>query len=291
MLEGEVGRGGERVGTIGDGGQFLDPPAGPPDERLRAHDGDVFAAQRGQDDREQAHVVEHRQPRDTARVVVELDRIDHLQCIGGHRLIGDDHAGRHPGGTRGVLQICRIVQGRFRLDPCVADRIGNGIDGDDTGAFLGRQRLEEVTDGLGRFGRCEDHTRLAVGEHRGEPVGVTRLVRREQRNRDVAREQRPEEADHVLQRLRGQDGHPVARLRDLLQPRGDGTKPLAELGPGQVDRLAIAFAAVVHEAVRERLGLLDDIAFHVVDQRHVVVEEQISVLVQELVKLVVHSYS
>ena len=279
------------LGAVAGRCEFFDPTSRPADECLRAHDRDVAAAERRKDHREQTHVVEHRQPRDAARVAVDLDAVVDLQAVGRDGLVGDLDACGHAGGAGGVLEVCDgvavVVLARDRGHPARSDRVGDGVDGDHAGTFLRGDSREEVAHGLGRLGGGEDCRRLAVGEHCGQTVGVAGLVGAEERHGDVARVERGEEADHVLQRLRSKNRDTVTGLGDLLQPGGDRAQPLAELRPGQVLRLPVAFAAVVDEAVRQRVSLIAHVPLDVVDQRRVLVEMQVAALIEELLKFCV----
>ena len=286
MLEGEVRGRGVGLRAVGGRGEFLDPAARPADERLRAHDRDVAAAERRQDHGQQTHVVEHRQPGDAARVAVDLDGVGDLQDVRGHRLVGDLHARGDAGRTGRVLQVrdgvLVVVLARDWGDPARTHRIGHRVDGDDARALLGRQRREEVADRLGGLGGGEDRGRLAVVEDGVQTVGVAGLVGREQRHRDVAGIQGGEEPDHVLERLRREDRNTVTGLGDLLQACGNSAQALAELRPGQVLCFAVALAAVVDETVSERVGLLTYVLLDVVDKRCFLGERDVPRLIEKV---------
>ena len=64
-----------------------------------------------------------------------------------------------------------------------------------------------------------------------QPADVPRLGGVEQRHRDPAGVQGPEERGQVVQALRAQDGDAVTRLRHLLKPGAHRTVAGTELGP------------------------------------------------------------
>ncbi len=251
VLEREVRGGGEGAGTVGDGGELADPAARPGHEGARAHDGDVLAADRGQDHREQAHVVEQRQPGHAARRLVELDRVGHLDDIGEHRPVGDLDAGGNAGRAGGVLQVRDVVGADGRPVPGLGDRVGDGVDGDHAGTLRSGERAEELPHaGRGRGGG-EDRAGSAVAEDGVQAIGVTGLVGIEQRHSDGAGVDRGEEGHDVVEALRSEDRDAVAGSGDLLQARGDGLDAHAELIPGQLVYLAVAFPRVVDVPVGE----------------------------------------
>ena len=90
-------------------------------------------------------------------------------------------------------------------------------------------------------------------------------LRREQRHGDVAGLDRGEEADDVVDALRCQDRHPVTPRGDLLQASTDGPQPGTQLGPGQLDHLAVGIAGVVQKAVRDGIADVGDMP---VQERH-----------------------
>ena len=90
-----------------------------------------------------------------------------------------------------------------------------------------------------RGGGGQDDRGRASSSTACEPVGVTGEFRREQGHRDGAGLDRGEEADDVVDALRGEDRDPVAGLGDLLEPCSHRAQPGAERRPGQLDRAVV----------------------------------------------------
>ena len=251
VVEGEVRR--HRDGAAGVAflvGEFAHPADRPAHERGRCHEREVVADHGRQQGRDQAHIVEERQPGHTPVAFLALQRLDHLHDVGREVQMGDLHAGGNPGGAGGVLQVGDgvLVDGVDVL-PGRAHLVGDGVDGDDPGALLGRAGAEELANTLGGSGGGQDRRRGAVVEHRVQATDVTRFGRIEQRHRDPAGVERAEEGHQVFQVLRAQNRHPVARLGHLLQTGAHRAVARAEIRPAQFAGHPVAFGGEIEESV------------------------------------------
>ena len=95
----------DAAGVAGLARHLPHPAAGPADERGRGHEGEVVADHRRQHRRDQAHVVEERQPGHAAVALFALQRLDDLDHVGGQVQMGDLHTRRDAGRAGGVLQV------------------------------------------------------------------------------------------------------------------------------------------------------------------------------------------
>ncbi len=235
--------------------------------------------------------MEERQPRAAAVALLAVERLDDLDDVGGQVEVGDLHTRGDAGRPGRVLQVGDGVLGDV-LDrhPGGADLVGHRVDGDDARTLLGRPAAEELADALGRLGGGQDGRRLAVVEHGVQAADVAGFRRVEQRHRDAARVERAVQRDHVLEVLRAEDRHSVARLGDLLQPRGDRTVARAEVGPVQLARHTVAFDGEVEEPVGELVATNLGPLLDVLDHAAVVGELDQSVLQERVVKAA-HSHS
>ena len=239
------------------GREFLDPATGPPHERHRRHERHPPPAQR-EHEHEQAHIVVQRQPARSSDIHIQANGNDHLQHVGHHRAMGDLDAGGHSRRTRCVLQIGDVIGIRRHPHICRAHRVGHAVDGQDSGPTIARQSPDETADGFGGRLIGEHHRRLGIGEHRIEPLGVTRQFRGEKGHRDGPGLDGGEEADDVIEALRRQDRDPIPGLGHLLKPRRDRTRTRPQLGPVQVGRSAVRVTAEIDVAVGKCVVLAID---------------------------------
>ena len=215
--------------------------------------------------------MEQRQPGDAARGAGQTQAVEELHDVGDHVAVRDLDSGGHPGRARGVLQVGDVVGAEVRSGPAGAELVGDGVDGDGARTLAGGQLSEELPDPGSGFGRGEDDRRCAVAQDRVEAVVVARLIRVEQWHGDESGLDRGEERHDVVQALRGEDGHAVPRLRDLLQAGRDGVEPLAEPRPRQLVHLTVTGGRVVDVAVDQPVmgGVLargGDVGFDEVDK-------------------------
>ena len=213
----------------------LQPAHRPLQERERGHqDGSGVAVEPLEEPRQQAHVMEHRQPADPG--ILRPGEVAHgLGLEVGHQLrVADDHPPRPRSRPRGVLQIrhlgplqahlaagCHLVGGEpLRRGHCRPVRLQH----------LRQRRLAA---------RAEDHCGLGAAADRLEPrPGLLhpRRLGREGRHRDHSRHQAADHCDRELERV-GVDQHrPVARLDPLAHPGGDPRRAVQQFAPGHLPR-------------------------------------------------------
>ena len=196
--------------------------------------------------------MEERQPGHSPVGFFALEGLDHLHHIGGQIDVGDLNTGRDTGGSGGVLQVGDgVFEDGIDVFPGGAHLFRHRVDGDDAWAFLGRPRAEELAHTLGGLGGGQNRRGLAVVEHGMQPPDMAGLGRIEQWHRDPTGVQRAEERDEVVQVLRAQDCHPIARCGDLLQTGAHGAIAGAELIPAKFARDTVAFGGEVQEPIRQ----------------------------------------
>ncbi|SHZ65932.1 Uncharacterised protein [Mycobacteroides abscessus subsp. abscessus] len=81
-------------------------------------------------------------------------------------------------------------------------------------------------------------------------------LRSKQWNRDVPGLDGGKETHHIVNALRGQNGHPIAGLGYLLEPRGNGPRTLAKLRPVEIVGFAVRVGVEVQIPVGERVAQL-----------------------------------
>src|SRR4029079_15960294 len=210
-----------------------------------------FPIVRRQHRRDEAHVVEKRQPRQAAVALLTVERLDDLDDVGGHTQVGDLHTRGDARRAGRVLQVRDRVGGDVDRLPGGADLVGYRINGDDARTRLGRPGAEELAHALGGLGGGQDRRRVAVVEDGVQAADVAGLVRVKQWNGDWAGVQGAVHRDEVFQVLGAQDRYAVTRLGDLLQARANSLVAYREFGPVQLAHNAVAFHGEVEEPVGE----------------------------------------